>query len=269
MVGESDVLSRFEALRTQAPPLVGRDEELDLLSRRWRQAKTGEGRVVLISGEPGIGKSRLTAALAESIAGEPHTRLRYFASPHHQDSALYPFIVQLERAAGFARDDNAEKRLAKLDAVLAPGAPGDDEVALLRELLSLPNTAAELNLSPQKKRETLLAAMLSQLAALAQSRPVLAALEDAHWIDPTSRELLDLTVDRIRRLPVLLAITFRPEFQPPWTDQPDVTTVVLNRLGERHGSALVEQLAGNAASLPKSSPRSSSAPTACRSSSRN
>jgi class 3 adenylate cyclase len=105
VIGESGMLSRFEALRSETTPLVGRREELDLLLRRWEQVKTGEGRVVLLAGEPGIGKSRLTAALSESIAGEPHTRLRYFCSPHHQDSALHPVIVRLERAAGFARDD--------------------------------------------------------------------------------------------------------------------------------------------------------------------
>ena len=187
----------------------------------------------MISGESGIGKSRLAAAIAAATEAEQPVRLRWFCSPHHQDSALYPFIVQLERAAGFARDDTAENRLAKLDAVLAPGSPSDDEVMLLRELLSLPNTATALNLSPQKKRETLFAAMLSQLAALAQSRPVLAALEDAHWIDPTSRELLDLMVDQVRRLPFLMIITFRPEFHAPWADQPHVTTLALSRLGER------------------------------------
>jgi len=108
VVGESAVLSRFEALRSEATPLVGRDEELDLLLRRWQQATTGEGRVVLISGEPGIGKSRLTAALSQAIRADRHTRLRYFCSPHHQDSALYPFIAQLEHAARFARDDTAQ-----------------------------------------------------------------------------------------------------------------------------------------------------------------
>src|SRR5271168_1044928 len=133
------MLSRFEALRSGETPLVGREEEVELLVRRWQQAKTGEGRVVLISGEPGIGKSRLTAALSEHIEAEPHTRLRYFCSPHHQDSALYPFISQLERAAGFARDDTADARLGKLQALLAP--EGDD-LALLSELLSLPSAAA-------------------------------------------------------------------------------------------------------------------------------
>ena len=146
VLGESGVVSRFEALRSGATPLVGRDEELELLLRRWSQAKTGEGRVVLISGEPGIGKSRLTAALSESLEGEPHTRLRYFCSPHLQDSALHPFIAQLERAAGFARGDVAEARFAKLEALLAPATGDRDEITLLAELMSLPNSAGDLNM---------------------------------------------------------------------------------------------------------------------------
>ena len=244
VIGESGEVSRFEALRSSGTPLVGRDEELDLLLRRWQQAKTGEGRVVLITGEPGIGKSRLTAALNECIESQTHTRLRYFCSPHHQHTPLHPIIAQLERAAGFARDDSADDRLGKLAALLAPGASSAGEIALFAELLSLPNSAADLNLNPQRKLEKLFEALLRQLDALAQRRPVLAVFEDVHWIDPTSRQLLDLMIDRVRRLPVLLIVSFRPEFQPSWGDQPHVTTMALTRLGERDGELLVARLAG-------------------------
>ena len=216
VLGESGVVSRFEALRSAETPLVGREEEIELLLRRWEQAKSGEGRVVLISGEPGIGKSRLTAALSEHIEGEPHTRLRYFCSPHHQDSALYPFIAQLERAAGFARDDTVEAKLGKLRALLAPGARDDDDIALVSELLSLPSSAATSTSARSANGRSCSRHCSISSKRGARSGPVLMVFEDAHWIDPTSRELLDLTVDRVRHLPVLLAITFRPEFQPPW-----------------------------------------------------
>jgi class 3 adenylate cyclase/predicted ATPase len=251
VVGESGVVSRFEALRSWTTPLVGRDEELDLLLRRWQQAKLGEGRVVLVSGEPGIGKSRLTAALSERIETEPHTRLRYFCSPHDQDSALYPFIGQLERAAGFTRDDTTATKLDKLEALLGDAAePGD--ISLIAEMLSLSGGErfAPLDLSPQRKKERTLAALLRQLQALARRQPVLMIFEDLHWIDPTSRELLDLTVEKIAELPVLLVATYRPEFQPPWVGGSQVTVIALNRLGRNEGATLVHRLAGNLGALP-------------------
>src|SRR5262249_5939246 len=156
--------SRFEALRASATPLVGRDEELAMLGRRWQQAKSREGCVVLLSGEPGIGKSRLAQSLVEQLAGEPHTRLRLFCSPHHRDHALYPTITQLERAAGFRREDAADERLDKLEAVLAQATNDLGEaVPLLAALLSLPTGERwpPLDLTPQKQKERTLGALVA------------------------------------------------------------------------------------------------------------
>jgi class 3 adenylate cyclase/tetratricopeptide (TPR) repeat protein len=249
----STIESRFEALRGSAlSPLIGRDEEIDLLLRRWARAKMGDGQIVLVSGEPGIGKSRLAAALTEHPHSEPHTRLPYFCSPYHQDSALYPFIAQLERAAGFARDDTPEAKLDRLEALLAPTAPPDEDIALLADLLLLPASGRyqPLDLTPQRKKEKTFEAWLRQLGALAVQQPVLVIFEDLHWIDPTSRELLDLIIERIEHWSVLLVATYRPEFQPPWTGHPQVTVLSLNRLSQRHAAILVQFLAGDAAALP-------------------
>jgi len=246
----SGVASRFEALRGLAlTRLVGRDEEIELLLRRWARAKAGDGQVVLISGEPGIGKSRMTAALAERLRAEPHIRLRYFCSPYHQDSTLFPFIDQFGRASGFAPNDPPAAKLEKLEALLARAAPPDEDVAFLADLLSLPASERHPlpNLSPQRKKERTLEALIRQLEGLACQQPVVMVFEDAHWIDPTSRELLDLTVEHVRSLPVLLIVTFRPEFQPPWTGQPQVTMLALNRLDRRDRTALIEQIAGGRA----------------------
>ena len=227
--------------------LVGREEELELLLRRWSKAKTGEGQVVLLSGEAGIGKSRLTAALLERLSAEPHTRLRYFCSPQHTDSAFYPIIGQMERAAGLAHNDTSQAKLDKLDAMLAQTSTTKQDAALFAEMLSLPNDGRypALDLAPQQRRQRTLEALTSQLAALASQQPVLMIFEDAHWIDPTSLEVLGRTVDRIKTLPALLIVTFRPEFNAPWVGQPHVTTLTLNRLGEREAAAIIERLVGN------------------------
>jgi predicted ATPase len=246
----NSVESRFEALHmTGLAALVGREEELELLLRRWSRAKRGEGQVVLLSGEAGIGKSRLTAALLERLAAEPHTRLRYFCAPQHVDSAFHPIIGQMERAAGLAHDDKPQAKLDKLDAVLAQTSTSTEDAALFAEMLSLPNDGRypALDSAPEQRRQRTLEALTSQLAELARQQPVLMIFEDAHWVDPTSLEVLGRTVDRIKTLPTLLIVTSRPEFNAPWVGQSHVTSLTLNRLGEREAATIIGRLVGNKA----------------------
>ena len=244
----SSVESRFEAFHASGlTDLVGRQEELDVLLRRWSNVLNGEGQVVLLSGEAGIGKSRLTAALVDRLATEPHARLRYFCSPRHTDSAFYPIIGQMERAAGFAHGDSVQTKLDKLDAVLAQSFTPPQDRALFAELLSLPNDGRypTLEMSPQQRRQRTLEALTTQTVALAEQTPLLMIFEDIHWIDPTSLEALGRGIDRIKAVGVLLIITYRPEFEPPWIGRPYVTALTLNRLGERDIAAMIDHVTGN------------------------
>jgi class 3 adenylate cyclase/predicted ATPase len=251
---ESFVASRFEALHTPGlTALVGREEESELLLRRWSKAKTGEGQVVLLSGEAGIGKSRLTVALLECLAEEAHTRLRYFCSSRRASSALYPIIGQMERAAGLAHNDTPQARLDKLDALLAKTSTSIQDAALFAEMLSLPNDGRypALELSPQQRRQRTLDALNLQMEALSRSSPVLMIFDDVHWIDPTSLEALGRAVERIRTLRVLLIVTYRPEFEPSWIGRPHVTVCTIGPLAQRDVDAMIDQVVGNK-SLPVS-----------------
>src|ERR1700756_1609250 len=239
--------SRFEAVRTaRSIGFVGRKAEIEFVLSRQQLAWQGQGQVVLISGEAGIGKSRYAAAICESQVLGVHRRVRYQCSPYHTNSSLHPFIAQLEHAAGIGPQDTSDQKLGKLEAMLALGT---QEVAkatpLIAALLSVPTgeRCTPLGLSPVQQRRQTFAALLDQLEGLARQQPLLIVCEDMHWADATTLELYDLAVDRIRGLPILVLMTFRPEFDPPWAGLANVSLLRLDRLDRQDTRALVEQVA--------------------------
>jgi class 3 adenylate cyclase/predicted ATPase len=254
VVGPSRVESRFAAaIGSKLTPLVNREEEIALLMMRWREAKEHDGQVVVLSGEPGIGKSRVVQELRERIASEPHGRVLFQCSPYYASTALYPFAEQLKLAMGLDREDSSVLSLARLEVALAASSGELERVTpLLAALLSIDthDRYETLELSPQQQKNATVAALADHFIALARDEPVLIVFEDAHWIDPTSQEVLDLLVDRVQNASILMVITCRAEFQPRWNAHSHITTLTLNRLSRQLRSMLVEHVAG-AKKLPR------------------
>ena len=247
IVGEATAESRFAARHGELGPLVGREAELVFLLELWKRATSGKGQAQLLSGEAGIGKSRLVAALAERLGAEPHVELRYFCSPFHVNSALHPVITQLERAAGFVSDDSSDRRLDKLEALLGRiGMANKESLRLLAALLSIdaPGRLVPPKLPAPTMRARTLVELARQVEAAAAVGPVAVLVEDAHWIDPTTAEWLGMLIERLAELPALLIVTARPEFEPRWKDLSHVPVMPLGRLEADESAAIIERVAG-------------------------
>lgn len=255
VAGERVADSRFEARHHgHHLEIVGRDQELALLMDRWHQAQGGEGQMVLLTGEAGIGKSRITRAQIDSLASESHTRISYQCSPYQSDSALYPVVDQLRRAADFAAEDSTDQRLDKLESVIAAGTADIGSIApLFAALLDLEAVGryGALDMTPQQQRRRTLEALSDQLCGLSLQRPVLLVIEDVHWIDPTTLELMELILDKIQDARVFLLATARPTFQHSFSAHPIVTHLALNRLGRSQIMGIVEHLMQGATMPPQ------------------
>ncbi len=253
VIRQSDVVSRFEALRTRTLPLVGRDPEMQILLDRWAEAKTGTGRVVVVSGEPGIGKSRIVHELVMRVRAEPGLALRYYCTPHHQNSALHPILEWLRRAAKLDRAETAAAKLDRLRPFLPEGGgPPAAAAAALAELLALPAVSDTQEPRPdaRRKRELLFEGILTNLQRLASERPILVVVEDAHWIDPTSQQLGDLLVGMIRQSPMLVVVTCRPEYRRVWQDEPHAALMELKPIATSDAEVLIKHIAGGNLSEP-------------------
>ncbi|OQW37076.1 MAG: guanylate cyclase [Nitrospira sp. SG-bin2] len=240
--------SRFESYRSgRLADFIGREHETALLLGRWREAVDGEGQVVLLCGEAGIGKSRLVRYLRDQLTGDRYETIQSQCSPHHTNTALYPVVTYLRQAAGLAGEDSAPAQLHKLDALVASSGLDDRiTVALLADLLSIRGDERYQlpNVSPDKRKDMTLEALVQYLQRLADHSPVLLIVEDAHWLDPTTLDLMTRTIDRIRQMRVLLLVTFRPDFRPVWAEYSHVTFLTLNRFPRRQSVELIATMTG-------------------------